>query len=105
MKRIKAKVLTDWNKTRNKGCKFYPGDLAKVRNSPYNSDLANQYRGKIGRVIAVSGCPKQGLIRYDTGIFGQRRATTRYYVLMNDAEILSIGSPDLSKPERASSNV
>ena len=96
MKRIKAKVLTDWNKTRNPGCKFYPGDLAKVRKSPYSSDLANRYVGRIGRVIAVTGCPEQGLIRYQTG-FGRRRATSRYYLLMKDAEILSIGSPDLDQ--------
>ena len=97
VKRIKAKVLTDWNKTRNPGCKFYPGDLAKVHKSAYSSDLANSYVGRIGIVIAVTGCPKQGLIRYETGIYGQRRATTRYYLMMKDSEILSIGSPALEQ--------
>ena len=95
MKTIKADVLYNWDHVANKGCKFLPKDLVKINHIPsYQSQLANSYAGQIGTVIAVSsGAP--GLIRGD-----YRRQFTRYYVEMQDGEIIGTHSHYLTKAEK-----
>lgn len=93
MKSIRADVLTNWNRKRNPGCRFYPGDKARLRyKAPYNSELANSYFEQVGTVIAVSSA-RPGYVRDAE----KRRTYTKYYLNMGDGEIIGVLSGTLEK--------
>lgn len=88
---IAAEVLWDWRHI--DGCKFYPGDKAKVNLDKifgkYNiSNPLLDHDGQVGTIVAVT-CAPDGKIRGTTGTFFNgsvkiRRQFTRYYVEFED---------------------
>ena len=75
---IKAQVMYKWNRKRNRGCKFVPGDLVKVNYTyEHESKTIKECEGREGIILAVTS-PDGRLIRS----FG--RAVTKYYVLFTD---------------------
>ena len=79
---IKANVMFDW---KHHNCKFHPGNIAKVNdeviNNGYNSNRRRSFKGKIGKIVAVS-TPDGKLIRGDG-----RRMYSTYYVEFDNKEV------------------
>jgi len=80
---IKAVVSYDWNRKDNQGCKFIPGEKAKV--SWGYTGTQNARKGQVGTVFAVTVAGDNGKIRGHNTFYG--RAYTRYYVEFNDGNV------------------
>ena len=87
---IRAEVMFEWDRDKNKNCRFIPGEKARVRNvhTYRNSKVCNSYIGEEGTIVAVT-TPGLGLIR------GLGRMYTKYYIQFNDNHVQGFLSGDL----------
>ena len=98
MKTIKAKVMYQWNRKQNPRCKFVPGDEVFVKYVAHNSNPAEKYKGKYGRVEAVTTTDGKA-IRGPSPTGRCDRMFTRYYVRFNDGEVFGFHSQCLVTAE------
>jgi hypothetical protein len=87
---IQANIMTKWDRTTNRNCKFEPGAQVQVKKQPlhrFHSQRQAERIGEKGVVIGVSS-PDGMRIRGSNG----RRQYTRYYVSFNDAWVCGYDS-------------
>ena len=90
---IKAQVMYSWNKDRNPGCRFYPGDecIVNIKNNvsfKRYSKLQCYKNGRVGRILAVT-------TDNDKTLRSTTRLYTHYYVLFDDGEVYGYLPRDL----------
>jgi len=91
MKKIKAKVMYQWDRKQNPRCKFIPGDEVFVEYVAHNSSFAEMYKGRHGRVEAVTTTDGKA-IRGPSPTGYSDRMFTRYYVRFDDGEVFGFHS-------------
>jgi len=94
---IKANIIWNWNREKNKGCKFVPGDRAVINNSLLY--MNKKWIGTEGVVRAVT-VAEDGFIRGVTKFtrtigdrtitWNRRRCATHYYLQIDDNEYLRV---------------
>lgn len=101
---ITAVITEDWDRKRNKNCKFLPGDMVRVkiqdsfeRNSSYptHPKYYTKYDGLVGKVFAATCGPDGKLRSKKTTWYG--RAYTKYYVEFADGSVYGLHSHHLVK--------
>ena len=77
---VKAKVLLDWN---HGNCKFYPGQLVKVKNdlADWVNARLQSFKGSMGRVFAATTQDGKRMRN------GTSRQQTCYYVEFSNGEV------------------
>ena len=91
---VKAKIMMNWNRARNPGCKFISHDKATYSsNCSRDSKVLQSYDGKTGIVVAVT-TGGNGLIRN-----GSWRCYTKYYLEFEDGTVHGCLSGNLTKVE------
>lgn len=100
---ITAVITEDWDRIRNKNCKFLPGDMVRVdipnfdgkAAYPIYPDNYTKYNGLTGKVFAAT-CGPDGLLRSKkTTWYG--RCYTKYYVEFENGDVYGLHSHHLAK--------